>query len=47
MRFIRRKQDDDVEPGQVTRITPAVAYDGDLYHGRGRSTAARRRGGGC
>ncbi|MGV9377679.1 hypothetical protein ACWDRB_17775 [Nonomuraea sp. NPDC003707] len=32
MRFIRRKQDDDVEPGQVTRITPAVAYDGDLYH---------------
>ncbi|MET7330022.1 hypothetical protein [Nonomuraea sp. NPDC005650] len=32
MRFIRRKQDDDVEPGQVTRIAPAVAYDGDLYH---------------
>jgi hypothetical protein len=32
MRFRRRKQDDPVEPGQVTRITPAVAYDGDLYH---------------
>ncbi|MEU6712425.1 hypothetical protein ABZ897_13175 [Nonomuraea sp. NPDC046802] len=32
MRFIRRKQDEPDEPGQVTRIAPAVAYDGDLYH---------------
>ncbi|MFI7700050.1 hypothetical protein [Nonomuraea sp. NPDC049480] len=31
MRFLRRKQDEPLEPGQVTRITPAVAYDGDLY----------------
>ncbi|MGP3910240.1 hypothetical protein [Nonomuraea sp. 10N515B] len=31
MRFLRRKQDESFEPGQVTRITPAVAYDGDLY----------------
>ncbi|HEX4815796.1 MAG TPA: hypothetical protein VFV66_23880 [Nonomuraea sp.] len=32
MRLSRRKQDNTSEPGQVTRITPAVAYDGDLYH---------------
>jgi hypothetical protein len=32
MRFIRRKHDEPFEPGQVTRITPAVAYDGDQYH---------------
>ncbi|MGW0806688.1 hypothetical protein [Nonomuraea sp. NPDC002799] len=32
MRFIRRRQDEPDEPGQVIRITPAVAYDGDLYH---------------
>ncbi|WP_327584339.1 hypothetical protein OHA25_52515 [Nonomuraea sp. NBC_00507] len=31
MRFLHRKQDESFEPGQVTRITPAVAYDGDLY----------------
>jgi hypothetical protein len=31
MRFLRRKQDESFEPGQVTRITPAVGYDGDLY----------------
>ncbi|RVX38252.1 hypothetical protein EDD27_0545 [Nonomuraea polychroma] len=31
MRFLRRKQDESLEPGQVTRITPAVGYDGDLY----------------
>ncbi|MFG1702487.1 hypothetical protein ACFLIM_04775 [Nonomuraea sp. M3C6] len=32
MRFIRRKQTALHEPdGQVTRIAPAVAYDGDLY----------------
>ncbi|MGN9837920.1 hypothetical protein ACTMTI_07350 [Nonomuraea sp. H19] len=32
MRFVRRKQAESFEPGEVTRITPAVAYDGDLYH---------------
>jgi hypothetical protein len=31
MRFIRRTQDEPAEPGQITRIAPAVAYDGDLY----------------
>jgi hypothetical protein len=31
MRFIRRKHDEPIEPGQVTRIAPAIAYDGDLY----------------
>lgn len=32
MRFTRKKHDEPLEPGQVTRIAPAVAYDGDLYH---------------
>ncbi|GAA3531872.1 hypothetical protein GCM10022419_008590 [Nonomuraea rosea] len=32
MRFIRRMQDEPAEPGQITRIAPAVGYDGDLYH---------------
>ncbi|NRQ39977.1 hypothetical protein HII36_50350 [Nonomuraea sp. NN258] len=32
MRFIRRKQAEPADPGQVTRIAPAIAYDGDLYH---------------
>ncbi|WP_219462344.1 hypothetical protein [Nonomuraea rhizosphaerae] len=34
MRFIRRhrQEHEPDEPGQVTRIAPAVAYDGDLYH---------------
>ncbi|TDD00808.1 hypothetical protein E1292_27700 [Nonomuraea deserti] len=42
MRFVRRKQEASVEPdGQVTRIAPAAAYDGDLYH---LPEWARRRG---
>ncbi|MBT2229434.1 hypothetical protein [Nonomuraea sp. NEAU-A123] len=36
MRFTRRHEQnhghESDEPGQVTRIAPAVAYDGDLYH---------------
>ncbi|WP_049561344.1 hypothetical protein [Nonomuraea sp. SBT364] len=32
MRFFRRHTHEPPDPGQVTRITPAVAYDGDLYH---------------
>jgi hypothetical protein len=31
MRLFRPRPEPD-EPAQVTRITPAVAYDGDLYH---------------
>ncbi|WP_336204673.1 hypothetical protein [Nonomuraea sp. LPB2021202275-12-8] len=32
MRLFRRHHDEPVDPGQVTRIAPAVGYDGDLYH---------------
>ncbi|MFD1546643.1 hypothetical protein [Nonomuraea guangzhouensis] len=36
MRFTRRHEHnhghESDEPGQVTRLAPAVAYDGDLYH---------------
>ncbi|NUP03812.1 MAG: hypothetical protein HOV96_04715 [Nonomuraea sp.] len=32
MRFTRRTQAEHTEPGQVVRITPAIAFDGDLYH---------------
>ncbi|MEW9548043.1 hypothetical protein [Nonomuraea sp. NPDC050783] len=41
MRFKHRKQDDPFEPGEVTRVTPVVAYDGDLY--RPPDWAQRRR----
>lgn len=32
MRLFSRKREVPADPGQVTRIAPAVAYDGDLYH---------------
>ena len=41
MPLFRRHKDEPIDPGQVARITPAVAYDGDLYHLP--DWAARRR----
>ncbi|NBE92903.1 hypothetical protein FE391_04600 [Nonomuraea sp. KC401] len=42
MRFVRRKQEASAEPdGEVTRVAPAAAYDGDLYR---LPEWARRRG---
>jgi len=41
MPLFRRHKDEPIDPGQVARITPVVAYDGDLYHLP--DWAARRR----
>ncbi|GGP18331.1 hypothetical protein LDL08_45180 [Nonomuraea glycinis] len=41
MPLFRRHKDEPIDPGQVARIAPAVAYDGDLYHLP--DWAARRR----
>ncbi|MGN9781773.1 hypothetical protein ACTMTF_10120 [Nonomuraea sp. ZG12] len=32
MPLFRRHKDEPTDPGQIARIAPAVAYDGDLYH---------------
>ncbi|MEV5558732.1 hypothetical protein AB0L44_34180 [Nonomuraea wenchangensis] len=41
MRFMHRKPDRSFEAGEVTRVTPVVAYDGELY--RPPDWAQRRR----
>ncbi|MCK2219976.1 hypothetical protein MF672_040200 [Actinomadura sp. ATCC 31491] len=41
MRFRHRKQHQSFEAGEVSRVTPVVAYDGDLY--RPPDWAGRRR----